>query len=114
MYQLEMNVELSSVLLTVAGTLLVTLGGALWWIIQKFTESVKELKDTVSDIKVILSVVEERVLGIRKDVDRTNTDMSSRIACAEEDLYRIDETVSILKSEIAVLKALENEHHSVK
>lgn len=103
--------EISNLLLTVSGGLLTILASILWWVIKKFTDSVKDLKSTTIELKTLVSVIEERLLGVRRDVERSSTDVLKRIEDVENDLSRIDGEIVCMKQSLSILKTLEEEHH---
>lgn len=109
-----MNIDTSALVLSIIGALITGLGVALWWVITEFVSSVKALKLTVSEIKTVISVVEERMLGIRKDVDKADVDLSKKIDVIERQIERLDEEVVTLREDLQVLKVLEKEHHATK
>ena len=107
----NMNLELSNVLLSVSGIIMSGLLAIIFYGLRSFAESVKELKTVVYEMNSLITVVQERVSNIKLDKDKTDISIEHRILSLTTDVYRIDEEISDIKRDMAVLKTLEEIHH---
>lgn len=107
----NMSLELANVLLSLSGVILLGLIGIIWYGLQQFTRSVKKLDDTVADMKVLISIIQERVTTIKSDISKSDYSIEERLKVITTEISRLDCEVADLKQELQILKVLEKEHH---
>jgi len=95
-----MDFSLVDYLLSISGFIIITLLSGIAYFLRQFAISVTDLKSTVEDLRIMLSVEQEKVKNTRDTLD-------SNI----KDLYNTMDTiivkVDIIDKEVAVLKALQ-------
>ena len=73
------SLSLMDYMVTISGSLILILLGAIGYFLRQFASSVKDLKSTVEQLRLVLSVEQEKINNIRETLTLSNVQLSSRI-----------------------------------
>jgi len=95
-----MDFSLVDYLLSISGFIIITLLSGIAYFLRQFAISVTDLKSTVEDLRIMLSVEQEKVKNTKDTLDSNIKDLYNT-------MDNIVVKVDIIDKEVAVLKALQ-------
>jgi|SRR5208337_4453979 len=79
--------------------------GIIGWFLRGFSQVVKELKVSVDKLMTTVAVEQERISNVKDSIGEFSLQLGTRVANLAMQLDRHER-------QIAILEALENEHHN--
>ncbi len=84
-------------IVTISGSLILVLLGAIGWFLKQFATSVKDLKSTVEQLRLVLSVEQEKVNNIKEVLTSSNNKLEDTFIDVYNRLDMVEKDVAILK-----------------
>jgi len=92
------NFETMDLVLSISGALIAVMLGVIGYFLRQFSSTVTELKKAVDQLKIVVSVEQERLKNTKEILSSTATVIESRVSSLENTIDRHDRDITILKT----------------
>jgi len=94
------NTELSLMdyMVTISGSLILILLGAIGYFLKQFASSVKDLKSTVEQLRLVLSVEQEKINNLRETLVSSNSVLENKVTILTDKVEKNTEDIVVLKT----------------
>ena len=92
------NFETMDLVLSISGALIAVMLGVIGYFLRQFSSTVTELKKAVDQLKIVVSVEQERLKNTKEILSSTATVIESRVSSLENIVDKHDRDITILKT----------------
>lgn len=92
------QLETMDLVLSASGALIALMLGVIGWFLKKFSTTVDKLTDTVDQLKLVISVEQERLKSTKEILQATTSATEARVSSLELIVNQHDKDIAVLKN----------------
>lgn len=90
--------ETMDLVLSISGALIAVMLGVIGWFLKRFSVTVDKLTDTVDDLKLIISIEQERLKNTKEVLQANSIATEARVNSLELIVNQHDKDIAVLKN----------------